>query len=236
MRSSGPVSTLVLALALMRAMSWTGTGSIMSISPESSAATRVASDLIVWKITSVRLCSGLPHQFGLGLKTVLHARLVALDRERPGAVGLEREGAELRGAGLDLGRAVGFRPRLREDVPGVPLVVQDGVGCREDEIDGVIVDLDDLRSGRDAALDVRFRRQRALGREDHVVGGEGLAAMELHALAQMEAPSRRLDDLPAFGEAGDDLQILVALGQAFHHVAERAEREASRSACRDRGR
>src|SRR5690606_9204325 len=42
----------------------------MSISPDRSAATRVASDLMVWKITSVRLCSGLPHQFGFGLKTV----------------------------------------------------------------------------------------------------------------------------------------------------------------------
>ena len=51
-------------------MSCTGTGSIMSMSPDSSAATRVASDLMVWKTTSVRLCSGLPHQFGLGLKTV----------------------------------------------------------------------------------------------------------------------------------------------------------------------
>src|SRR5262249_55033268 len=32
---------------------------------------RVASDLIVWKTTSSRLCSFFPHQFGLGLKTVL---------------------------------------------------------------------------------------------------------------------------------------------------------------------
>src|SRR5688572_18461426 len=69
-RSSGPVSTSVDGLLLMRSTSCTGTGSIMSISPDSSAATRVASDLIVVKMTSVRLCSGLPHQFGLGLKTV----------------------------------------------------------------------------------------------------------------------------------------------------------------------
>ena len=60
----------VLGLFLMRSMSCTGTGSIMSMSPESSAATRVASDLMVWNITSVRLCSTLPHQFGLGLNTV----------------------------------------------------------------------------------------------------------------------------------------------------------------------
>src|SRR6185503_19203733 len=68
--SSGPVRTSVDELALTRSTSCTGTGSIMSISPDNRAATRVASDLMVVKMTSVRLCSGLPHQFGLGLKTV----------------------------------------------------------------------------------------------------------------------------------------------------------------------
>src|SRR4029079_3741593 len=38
--------------------------------PDSRAATRVASDLIVWNTTSSRLCSFLPHQLGLGLNTV----------------------------------------------------------------------------------------------------------------------------------------------------------------------
>ena len=51
-RSSGPVSTVALGLVLTRSTSCTGTGSIMSMSPDSSAATRVASDLMVWKITS----------------------------------------------------------------------------------------------------------------------------------------------------------------------------------------
>ena len=69
-RSSGPVSTRVLELFLTRSTSCTGTGSIMSMSPESSAATRVEFDLIVWNTASVRLCSTLPHQFGLGLNTV----------------------------------------------------------------------------------------------------------------------------------------------------------------------
>ena len=64
---SGPISAVTLGLLLMRSISCTGAGSIMSISPDSSAATRVASDLMVWKITSVRLCSGLPHQAELGL-------------------------------------------------------------------------------------------------------------------------------------------------------------------------
>ena len=34
-----------------------------------------------------------------------------------------------------------------------------------------------------------------------------------------------LEHLPALGEARDDLQVLVALDQALHHVGERAERE-----------
>jgi hypothetical protein len=29
----------------------------------------------------------------------------------------------------------------------------------------------------------------------------------------------------SLGETGDEFQLLIALGQAFHHVAERAERE-----------
>src|SRR5215467_7828154 len=69
-RSSGPISAVTLGLALTRSTSWTGTGSIMSTSPDNSAATRVASDLMVWKMTSSRLCSTLPHQLGFGLYTV----------------------------------------------------------------------------------------------------------------------------------------------------------------------
>ena len=70
-RSSGPVSTSALGLELTRAISWIGTGSMTSTSPDSSAATRVASEPIGVKTISFRLCSGLPHQFGLTLNTVL---------------------------------------------------------------------------------------------------------------------------------------------------------------------
>ena len=69
-RSSGPFSTWAFGLALTRAMSWIGTGSMTSTSPDSSAATRVASEPIGVKMISLRLCSGLPHQFGLALNTV----------------------------------------------------------------------------------------------------------------------------------------------------------------------
>src|SRR6202030_139081 len=70
-RSSGPTSTLAFGLELTRAISWIGTGSMTSTSPDSSAATRVASELIGVKIISLRLCSGLRHQFGFALNTVL---------------------------------------------------------------------------------------------------------------------------------------------------------------------
>ena len=69
-RSSGPVRTFAVPLALTRWMSWIGTGSMMSTSPDSNAATRVAEDAIGVKTISFRLCSGLRHQPAKGLKTV----------------------------------------------------------------------------------------------------------------------------------------------------------------------
>ena len=56
----------------MRARSCSGAGAIMSISPESSAATRVASDLMGRNSMRVRLCLALAlsHQFGLTFITV----------------------------------------------------------------------------------------------------------------------------------------------------------------------
>ena len=49
--------------------------------------------------------------------------------------------------------------------------------------------------------------------------------MESHAFAQVEAPSVRVQHLPALGETWDDLEVLVAPDQAFHHVGEQAERD-----------
>src|SRR4029450_9330876 len=70
-RSSGPVITATLVFDLIRSMSCNGTGSITSTSPESRAATRVASDAIGVNRISLRLCStGLRHQDGLGRNTV----------------------------------------------------------------------------------------------------------------------------------------------------------------------
>ena len=104
--------------------------------------------------------------------------------------------------------------------------MQDRVRCLEDEIDGVVVDLHRRHVGGHAAFDLAVGRAQALQREDDVVGGEVFAAVELHALAQAEAPLQAVvQDLPFLGEAGHDLQVPVALGQRFHDVAERAEGE-----------
>ena len=61
-RNSGPWSTFNAGVALSLSISCSGTGSIMSMSPETSAATRVASFLIGVKIASVMLLSILPPQ------------------------------------------------------------------------------------------------------------------------------------------------------------------------------
>src|SRR5256885_7836006 len=70
-RSSGPFSTWAFGVESTREISWIGTGSMTSTSPDSRAATRVASEPIGVKMISLRLCSGLRHQFGLALNTVL---------------------------------------------------------------------------------------------------------------------------------------------------------------------
>ena len=225
-RSSGAVSTVVLAPAWMRAMSCTGTGSIRSISPESKAATRVESELMVWNTTSSRLCSTSPHQRGLGRNTVFTPGSWLATMNGPVPLALSAKGLSARAvAGCALAGAVGFRPSLRDDEPRLPLVVQDRIGRGEHEVDRVIVDLLDLGIGWDAGLQLRAGPARAFHREHHVVGREGRAVVESHALAQVEAPAGRVQHLPALGEAWDDLEVLVAPDQAFHHVGEQAERD-----------
>ena len=100
------------------------------------------------------------------------------------------------------------------------MIVDNGIWRGQDEIDGVVVDLDDLYIGGDAGLHVRTLGARAVGREQHVVGGKRVAVGGLDALAQMEAPAGRLRGFPAFGQSRDDLQFLVAGNQAFIDLAE----------------
>src|SRR5690606_11359339 len=62
-------------------------------------------------------------------------------------------------------------------------------------------------------------------RKQHVISRKRATVVELDALAQMKPPFQRIDDLPLLGETRDDLEVLVALGQRFHDVAERTEGE-----------
>ena len=66
--------------------------------------------------------------------------------------------------------------------------------------------------------------------EDHVVGGEGLAVVPLHAFAQLEDPLGRLalDRRPGHGETGTDVRDRVGLRQVPVHerVIDRVSGEA----------
>ena len=161
----------------------------------------------------------------IGLEDGFDARLVALDGEGAGAVGVQR-GVARRGrrGGRRLDGIVGFGPLLVHDVPGIPLRIQNGIWRTQDEVDGVIVDLDHLGVGGNAGLQVRALGANAIGGEHHVVGGEGVAVLEFDVLAQMETPARRLGGLPAFGKARNDLQILVPRNEAFIDLPEMRER------------
>ena len=109
---------------------------------------------------------------------------------------------------------------LLHDVPGIPLRIENGIGRGQDEVHRVVVDLDDLGVGGNAGLQVRALFANAIRREDHIVGGEGIAVLEFHALAQMEPPAGRLRRFPALRQRGDDLQIPVAGHQAFEDMSE----------------
>ncbi len=99
--------------------------------------------------------------------------------------------------------------------------MQNGIRRRQDEIHGVVIDLDHLRIRSNAGRQVRALGANAVGRENYVVGGERIAVLELDALAQVEAPMGRvLHCLPAFRQAGNDLQVLVARDQPFIDLSE----------------
>ncbi|MGY3293179.1 hypothetical protein ACVWWP_006246 [Bradyrhizobium sp. LM3.6] len=202
-------------------MSWIGTGSMTSTSPESSAATRVASEAIGVKMISFRLPFHLAPVIGVGLEHGLHAGLMALDDEGTGTVLVQR-GVARRGRG-HRGRLDGLvllSPLLVHDVPDVPRRMQDGIGRGQDEIDRVVVDFDDLDVRRQAGLHVRVFVSDTIGGEQHVVGGEGVAVVEFYALSQMEAPPGRLRSFPALRQRRNDLEVLVARGEALIDVTE----------------
>jgi len=102
----------------------------------------------------------------------------------------------------------------------MPKRVQNGIWRAQYEIHGMVIDLDDIRVGRNVGLQVRAFGPNAVGGKNHVFSGEGVAVLEFDALAQMEAPAVRLRRFPALRQSRNDLQILVASDQAVIDISE----------------
>ena len=89
--------------------------------------------------------------------------------------------------------------------------------------DGVrIGGLDSREVARDVGERTCNRRlvlQGAAEAEDHVVGGEGLAVGEGHALAKLEGPTSLAVVLPGGGKVGQDFLLLVLLGQSVEDMS-----------------
>ena len=140
----------------MRSTSCSGTGSITSTSPESSAATRVASLPIGVKTTSSTLPSALPHQLEFLTSTVRTDGWRSLQAERAGAVGVEAGGVLDPLAAVD--RPLGLvllAPLLAHHAERGERVGQDRVRRRGLDLDGEVVDLAHLLDRIGVALHVR---------------------------------------------------------------------------------
>src|SRR5439155_4099181 len=93
-------------------------------------------------------------------------------------------------------------------------------------VDPAELELHGVRVDDDRRVDGREVRRRArvqvlaldrVQRELHVVGGDRVAVVELHALADVER-DRRAFDLPRFGDAGDDLAVVAPLDERVEDV------------------
>ena len=123
---------------------------------------------------------------------------------------LERAGADQAVAGIELGRglALGRRARhrlLRQDRQRREIERQQRRGAVGVDAQGQRID--DLEALHRAGVDrvgagaVGHLRHALVG-EDHVLGGEVRAVMELHVGPQLEFPGRVVDRLPRQREAG----------------------------------
>ncbi len=151
--------------------------------------------------------------------------LPALENVGARAVGVARRVALLLGFRvLHVLRAVLLRPGLAHDAEVGEFAKQHRVGPGEDEIDGVVVDLADLLHAVDVDLHRALRLFDATVGEDYVVGGEWRAVVELDVLAQVEAPLRGRDLLPAGRQRGLDVVLLAVARQRLvdvHHQCDR---------------
>jgi hypothetical protein len=92
---------------------------------------------------------------------------------------------------------------------------QDRARPAEDHVDRVVVDLAHFFHAGDVDLHGALRLQDAVVGEDHVVGRERRAVLELDALAQVEAVLGGRNLLPARRQAGFDPEVLGVAHQAL---------------------
>ena len=221
-RSSGPWRTSTLASASSRRTSWSGTGYIRSISPESSAATRVASLAIGVNTARSRLSVRLRLVPPLLVRlqhdpVVLHP----LDQlERAGAVGVGIGEVGLAGALDDLEGVVGLHVFLIDDVEVRHVEQQDRVRPLGLDLDRVVVDLAQVLDRGEGERHLRARLGLALEGVDDVVGIEGVAIVELDALAELEGPGHAVvAALPLGRQIRLERQVGQAMQQAPVDVA-----------------
>ena len=91
-------------------------------------------------------------------------------------------------------------PLLGHDVPAKDVAGEDGARTVGGDLDGQVVDLLDILDPGDEGLHVGAVGAGALPGEDHIVGREGRAVMELDVGAQLEAPDIRVQEFPLRGQ------------------------------------
>ncbi len=134
------------------------------------------------------------------------------------------QATELEGAGADRrARGRGVVGALGHHIDHAHHGRQDGQRLAGDDLDRGGVD----RLGGELRIAehllprqaVQRRQRHAVQRVDHVGGGEGLAVLELHPLAQLEPPGGGIDLLPRDSKSRLDRAVLRAdLGQRFDYV------------------
>ncbi len=90
---------------------------------------------------------------------------------------------------------------------------------------------DPAHVGLEAAVGA-CRGRDALDGGDHVLGVEVRAVVEFHAFAQLEDPRRFAGGFPRGGEAGNELEVVVAAGQRLEDVLHRGDVDTDRRVMR----
>ena len=122
-------------------------------------------------------------------------------------------------------RAIGLGPLLVHDDQRRNGVEQDRIDVLGHDIDRMRINRFDFGDAPDVAAHVGAFALSSLERKHDIVGFESISVVELHALAQAEAPGGRIDDFPANGQRRFDLQISIVANQGLVDVAVESDRE-----------